>query len=214
MPRRAGTRELNANRRACQRRNALPPDPASGNTAPPRNLSVGESERPSAEKAPVLRGGDATLVGYNIYRSHLPDVAITPSNLFASVGPTHTSVTAPAASGGSFFRVTASYATGEGGASNEAEEPARVPGPRLTRPPVVEENSITVEGTGFTSEVNVYADGIPFVMPARVESANTKVKQEGNLLIGVSLGAYLRQSGTSELIIRNSNGGTARVRIQ
>lgn len=71
-----------------------------------------------------------------------------------------------------------------------------------------------MEGTGFTSGVNVFVDSIPFVTPARVESANTKVRQEGNLLIGVSLVAYLRPSGTSELIIRNSNGGTARVRIQ
>lgn len=192
----------------------LPPDPTSGSDAPPRNVIVGDAARPSAKDGPESRGGDATLVGYNIYRSHQPGVAIAPSNLFASVGPTQNSVVAPAASGGSFFRVTACYATGEGGASNEAEEPARVPGPRLTQAPAVGENGITAKGTGFTAQVNVFVDGIPFVKSAKVKAGNTKVKQKGNLLTGLSVGAYLRQFGPSELIIRNSDGGTARVRIQ
>jgi hypothetical protein len=144
----------------------------------------------------------------------VPGVATTPSNLFASVGPTQTSVGVPAAPGGSFLRVTACYSNGEGGASNEAEEPARTPGPVLSRPPKVGPDGVTVRGTGFTSEVNVFIDGIPFVSPAKVKAGNTKVKQKGNLLVGLSAEAYLRQLGSSELIIRNSDGGTARVRIQ
>lgn len=191
----------------------VPPDPSAGDDAPPRNVSVGDGARPSPG-GPAPRRGDATLVGYNIYRSHVPGVAITPSSLFASVGPTQTSVGVPAAPGGSFFRVTACYANGEGGASNEAEEPARTPGPRLTRAPVVGNGGVTAKGTGFTSEVNVFVDGIPFVRPAKVKAGNTKVKQKGNLLVGLSAEAYLRQSGSSELIMRNSDGGTARVRIQ
>lgn len=91
----------------------LPPDPTTGDDAPPRSVSVGDGARPSAG-GPAPRGGDATLVGYNIYRSHVPGVATTPSNLFASVGPTQTSVGVPAAPGGSFFRVTACYSNGEG----------------------------------------------------------------------------------------------------
>ena len=191
----------------------LPPDPSSGGDAPPRSLSVGDGARPSAG-GPARRGGDATLVGYNIYRSHVPGVPIAPSNLFTSVGPTQTSVGVPAAQGGSFFRVTACYATGKGGASNEAEEPARTPGPVLSRLPKVGPGGVTAKGTGFTPEVNVFVDGIPFVSPAKVKAGNTKVKQKGNLLVGLSADAYLRQSGSSELIIRNSDGGTVRARIQ
>ena len=141
-------------------------------------------------------------------------VAITPSNLFASVGPTQTSVGVPAAPGGSFFRVTACYATGEGRASNEAEEPARIPGPVLSRPPKVGPDGITLNGTGFTAEVIVFVDGIPFVRPAMVKAGNTKVRQTGNLVGGLSAEAYLGRSGPSELTIRNSDGGTTRARIQ
>ncbi len=191
----------------------LPPDPSAGNNAPPLSLSVGDEARPSAA-GPAPRRGDATLVGYNIYRSRVAKVAITPSNLFASVGPTQTSVGVPAAPGGSFFRVTACYATGEGRASNEAEEPSRIPGPVLSRPPKVGPDGITLNGTGFTAEVIVFVDGIPFDRPAMVKAGNTKVRQTGNLVGGLSAQSYLRQSGPSELTIRNSDGGTTRVRIQ
>ncbi len=191
----------------------LPPDPSAGNNAPPLSLSVGDGARPSAGGT-APRRGDATLVGYNIYRSRVAKVAITPSNLFASVGPTQTSVGVPAAPGGSFFRVTACYATGEGRASNEAEEPARIPGPVLSRPPKVGPDGITLNGTGFTAEVIVFVDGIPFVRPAMVKAGNTKVRQTGNLVGGLSAEAYLGRSGPSELTIRNSDGGTTRARIQ
>ena len=191
----------------------LPPDPSAGDNAPPLSLSVGDEARPSAGGT-APRRGDATLVGYNIYRSRVARVAITPSNLFASVGPTQTSIGVPTAQGGSFFRVTACYATGEGRASNEAEEPARTPGPVLSRPPKVGPDGITANGTGFTAEVIVFVDGIPFVRPAMVKAGNTKVRQTGNLVGGLSAEAYLGRFGPSELTIRNSDGGTARARIQ
>ncbi len=87
----------------------------------------------------------------------------------------------PSASGGSFLRVTACYATGESGASNEAEEPARVPGPRFTQPPAVGANGITANGSGFTDQVDVFVDGIPSVRAAKVKAGNAKVKQKGDL---------------------------------
>ncbi|MBK6426056.1 MAG: DUF11 domain-containing protein [Blastocatellia bacterium] len=74
----------------------------------------------AAALAAKVAGPRNTLVGYNIYRSNMPNTTPIPSNFFTSVGPGTTTVVAPTAPGGSFFVVTAQYPNGESGETNAA----------------------------------------------------------------------------------------------
>ncbi len=144
--------------------------------------------------------------GYNVYRSQTAPVQPTPTNLFTSVPSTQTSV--PAVPGGSFFVVTALYDDGtESDGSNSAAAGA---GPGATLGAVkVKPTKITAKGSGFTTRVQVFVDGIPFVAAAAVKVGN-KVVQKGGLLTGQSIGAYLAShSGRAVIGFRNSDGGTS-----
>lgn len=166
---------------------------------PPQHFVVSEQAPAAAPAVPRV-----TLLGYNVYRSNTPGVAPAPGNLFAQLPPSQTGTSAPVAPGGSFFAVTAMYDTGESGPSNEGS--ADVPASTITKVKV-KSTKITATGSGFTDEVQVLVDGIPFVSPAVLKKNGTRVQQKGNLLTGQSIGAYLAANPSVLLSFRNSNGG-------
>jgi hypothetical protein len=175
----------------------------------PRNLvalvapegRLADTHAPARPRAP--------LTGYNVYRSSAPGVMPTPANLFQSLPPTQTT-TGPAVLGGAFFVVTATYSDGtESGPSNEASGGG---GESNLGPTTVSAKGLIQVGTDFTSEVQVFFDGIPFVDHARVKRAGTKVLQRGNLLTGDSIDQYLSHHSEILITFRNSNGGVASTR--
>ncbi|MCC6745203.1 MAG: hypothetical protein IT175_15180, partial [Acidobacteria bacterium] len=69
-------------------------------------------------------------------------------------------------------------------------------------------------GEGFTEEVQVFVDGIPFARAARVKNEATKVVQKGTLVTGQSIGQYIASHGGVAIVsFRNSNGGIATYRV-
>jgi hypothetical protein len=176
-------------------------DEPQGAGNPPRNLTATREEPSARGDGATARGG---VTGYNVYRSSSPNVQPTPANFFASVPATQT--TLPGAPGGSFFVVTATTGSDESSASNTAAAGA---GPGATLGTVkVKSTKITAKGSGFTSRVDVFVDGIPFAAPAKAKS--TKVAQKGALLTGQTIGAYLAAHGGRAVIsFRNSDGGVA-----
>lgn len=171
---------------------------------PPQRLEVDRSGAP-AIVGNVARP-HASLVGYNVYRSNSPGVAPSPGTFFMSVPPGQTNTSAPVAPGGSFFTVTGQYDKGESGPSNEGS--ADVPAADITKVKV-KPAKIQATGVGFSDEVSVFVDGIPFVAAAAVKKQGTKVIQKGNLLTGQSIGAYLAANPSVLITFRNSNGGIA-----
>jgi hypothetical protein len=65
--------------------------------------------------------------------------------------------------------------------------------------------TLTVTGSGFASEVEVFVDGIPFVSPARLK--NGKVVQKGALANGMRLQDYLRRGVPVAVVVRNAGAG-------
>jgi hypothetical protein len=182
------------------------PDQNAGALPPPqhlRALPLG-STRP-ADEADVVRRPNDTVTGYNVYTSPTSPVATTPENFFTSVPATQTSANVPTTSGGSFFVVTATYAGGESGPSNEAS--ADVPAATLTSVKVTA-TKIAAKGSGFTSTVSVFIDGIPFAAAPKVKGS-TKVVQKGTLITGQTIGTYLAAHSVVLIQFRNSNGGIA-----
>ncbi len=179
---------------------------------PPEHLVVeqGSGAFHRTMPVPVTKTAQAgNVTGYNVYRSNKPGVAPMAGNLFTSVPPSQTSTAAPVAPGGSFFTVTAMYGTGESPPSNEAS--ASVPAATVSKVKV-KPTKINATGSGFTSTVSVFIDGIPFASPASVKKNNTKVVQKGNLVTGQTIGAYLAAHPSVQLSFRNSNGGVTSVR--
>ena len=171
---------------------------------PPTNARVCTAASADAEAVPASTTGPRdTLIGYNVYRSTTPGVQAVPANFFTSTGPGQTSAGSSVAPGGSFFVVTAVYDTGESAPSNEVD--AR---PGTINTVKVKATKVVSKGAGFTTTVQVFVDGIPFVSPATVKNG-TKVTQKGNLLTGQSVQAYLSShGGTARMTIRNSSGAT------
>lgn len=199
------------------------PDPASlAALPPPRALTLSEStaKRPEtrideavstasgfppdmAERAAKVLGGSVT--GYKVYRSSTPNVQTVAANLFAQVPPTQTNLPTGAAAGGSFFVVTSTYEEGESDPSNEVSgglTPAS-----LTRVKVTNAK-IKATGNGFSTSVQVYIDGIPFVSIATVKNGK-KVTQKGALLSGQTLSQYLTPGKVVAITFRNADGAIA-----
>ncbi len=196
------------------------PDPnASTGLPPPRALTIAPLEQAGAKAtenvaATVRSAWDRTArldsprdgmpTGYNVYKSSSPNVETTPQNLFTSVPATTTTVPAPNGTSGSFFVVTATYDTGESGPSNEVSggvEAATVNTVKVT-------TKIKATGTGFSSTVQVFVDGIPFTTAAKVKNG-TKVTQKGTLVTGQTLAQYITHGKTVAISFRNENGGIA-----
>lgn len=171
---------------------------------PPTDARVCTAASADAEAVPASTAGPRdTLIGYNVYRSTAPGVQAVPANFFTSTGPGQTSAGSSVAPGGSFFVVTAVYDTGESAPSNEVD--AR---PGTISSVKVKATKVVSKGAGFTTAVQVFVDGIPFVSPATVKNG-TKVTQKGNLLTGQSVQSYLSShGGTARMTIRNSSGAT------
>lgn len=171
-----------------------PPLPSDGDERnPPLHLQTQnvtkDSQWPRASKFLELRN---TLVGYNIYRSNSPNAGPLPSNFFTSVPAGTTTVVAPTAPGGSFFVVTANYPNGESDGTNDAS--GGLPEPEIETFQI-KGNKIVINGAGFTDDVTVFIDGIPFTKDAKVKKSNTRVQQKGRLLTGQSVTDYLNQQG-------------------
>lgn len=194
----------------------LPPDfDAPVALPPPRSLSITGVGSKVAELAmrgsKLTREPRATLVGYNIYRSNQPGAGPLPANFFTQVPAGTTTVTVPTSPGGSFFVVTSQYDEGESGPTNEAS--GNVPAAELTQV-TVKNSKIVATGTGFSDEVQVFIDGIPFVKAAKVKRDSTRVVQKGTLLTGQSIGSYIASKGGVAIVsFRNSNGGIATHRV-
>lgn len=179
-----------------------PPPTASLQLPPPLRLEVERSGAPAV--AGRVADPRVTLLRYNVYRSNSPGVVPSPGTYFTSVPAGTTSTSAPVAPGGTFFTVTSEYDEGESGPSNEGS--ADVEAGTITTMKV-KSTKIQATGNGFSNEVTVLVDGIPFVSAAAVKKQGTKVVQKGNLLTGQSIGAYLAANPNVLISIRNSNGG-------
>jgi hypothetical protein len=184
------------------------PDPNAGDTPPPRNPAV---QIPTGEGRAAARGPDGPrdFLGYNVYRSNRPDFQTGPDSLFRSLVPQQIIGTF-AFSSGSFFRITAVYTTGEsaptpaiGGGVPPTFQSVRLKGTRLV-----------ADGAGFSDEVLVFLDGIPFGHPAKVKKANTRVVQRGPLLGPTAIADFIdSNTGVATVMIRNSDGGTSLRRV-
>ncbi len=183
--------------------------PAGGDRSPPRNLraqllTAGHSDG-RAEKTETPRD----ITGYNVYGSTSPDVQTTPENLIASVPPSQTTIDAGVAPSGSFFVVTTTSSSGESPPSNEAD--AGTPGAAVSSV-TLKNGKLVAKGTGFTTSVLVFVDGIPFVSAAKVK-AGTKVTQKGNLLTGQSIASYFTAGRTVEVSYLNNDSSITRVMV-
>ena len=164
---------------------------------------IGSGFTPCATAFAQPSGG---VTGYKVYSSSTSPVVPGPSTLFTSVPAGQLSSDVPTSSGGSFFVVTANYRDAASGPSNEAS--ADVPAATLTTLKVTSAK-VVGKGSGFTSTVLVFLDGIPFTAPAKVKGS-TKVAQKGTLVTGQTVGEYLAMHGGVALVqFRNSNGGIA-----
>jgi hypothetical protein len=67
---------------------------------------------------------------------------------------------------------------------------------------------LTITGSGFASEVEVYVDGIPFAAPPKLKGG-TKLVQKGALANGMRLDAYLQSRPTASIVVRNASAGAA-----
>ena len=122
-----------------------------------------------------------------------------------------TTITIPTSPAGSFFVVTAQYDTGESAPTNEAS--GNIAAADLEKVDV-KSAKIVATGIGFTDEVQVFVDGIPFVKAAKVKKEATRVIQKGNLITGQTIGQYIASRGGVVVIsFRNSNGGIATYRV-
>jgi hypothetical protein len=159
--------------------------------------------------APRVGARRDTVMGYNVYGSTTPGVMPSPGSLLTSVPASQTSTMVPAAPSGTFFVVTATYAGGESAPSNEAS--GEVPAGTISSVKA-KGAKVTVSGSSFSATVTVFVDGIPFVSPAKVKKAGTKVIQKGNLLTGQTVAVYLQSHPNVLITVRNSNGGVAAFR--
>lgn len=69
---------------------------------------------------------------------------------------------------------------------------------------------VTLKGSGFAAQVEVFVNGIPFVAPAKSKLA-TKVVQKGLLENGRTLSQQIDAGETVTIYVRNSGGGTSQV---
>jgi hypothetical protein len=182
------------------------PDPNAGPNPPPRNLVIARPGTGPAKTSGARAPRD--LLGFNVYRRSGRNFQADASSRFQSQVPM-ASVATFALSSGSFFRITAVYSTGESAPTDA------VPGgvPPLLSSIRLKGAKIVADGAGFTTPLVVLLDGIPFVKPAKVKKANTRVLQKDPLLIGTIASQLDRQSGVGTVMIRTSDGGTAIRRI-
>jgi hypothetical protein len=75
-----------------------------------------------------------------------------------------------------------------------------------------DKNKITGKGSGFSSTVVVFVDGVPFSTQSTVKGS-TKVVQKGPLATGQSLSQYLTSGRIVDVSYLNIGGGLTTVRV-
>ena len=170
-------------------------------------IGLGRAEAARAVAEVAEAATPWALTGYKVYRSATPDVATTEENLFTTLPPNQTAVDAGLAPGGSFFVITGVYGNQESGPSNEAS--AGTPGADIGRVQI-KGAKVVAKGTGFTSEVRVFVDGLPFASAAKVK-AGTKVTQKGRLLTGETVDEYFTPGRRVEVTFLNDDASLTRV---
>ncbi len=177
---------------------------------PPQHL-VATDEANSVEK--YVTGPQAStrgdFLGYNVYRSARPNVQPSSGTFFTSVPASAVTGNWPASPSGTFFVVTARYGNGESRPSNEAS--LDVPSAKLSSVKVTA-SKIVANGTGFSPTVDVFIDGIPFVMEAQRKRGGARFVQKGTLATGMTIGNYLAGRPVSLIMFRNENGGISAIR--
>ncbi|MCC6743218.1 MAG: DUF11 domain-containing protein [Acidobacteria bacterium] len=191
-----------------------PPDPdSSGEMPAPTNLVVSPTNVTSAGKtegtAGKTRAGGGDVLAYNVYVSSSPNTQPTDENLFVTVGANETTTSAPTAPGGSFFTVTATYPDGDSDSADSAGTGDK-PGATITKVKV-KNGKLTLKGSGFTDEVEILFDGIPYAEAAIVKKQNSKAVQSGLLATGQTIEQYLATGTSFVIIVRNDDGGVTLV---
>jgi hypothetical protein len=151
------------------------------------------------------------IIAYKVYRASASPVIPSPGNLFATVPPASTSLRSSASREGSFFVVTVCYESGEESQpSNEAS--GGIPAANVTQVKVTP-TKIVGKGSGFTTTVEVFVDGIAFSQPAKVNRKRKKVAQKGTLANGQAIGDYVTPGKEVIIGFRNSDGAVANRRF-
>jgi uncharacterized repeat protein (TIGR01451 family) len=193
-----------------------PPDSDGSDDRPaPRNLLVLPTNvAMSGKSAAAGKTLDANseVLTYNIYVASTPNVEATDENFYTSVSGNETTTTAPTAPGGSFFTVTATYTDGDSD-SADAAGTGDDAGATITKVKL-KNGKLTLKGSGFTDEVEVLLDGIPYSDAATVKKQNTKAIQGGMLVTGQSSEEYVATGTSFVIIVRNSDGGVTLVEYE
>jgi hypothetical protein len=189
-------------------------EPVPGGVNAPQNLTA-DVVTTVAGVSPALPGasrGSATAVtGYKVYQGTSPNVPLTPGNLVATLPPTTRHIRRALRALGSYYVVTACYGETQSSGSNEAA--AGTPGATVTTIKMkTDKNKITGKGSGFSSTVVVFVDGVPFSTQSTVKGS-TKVVQKGPLATGQSLSQYLTSGRIVDVSYLNIGGGLTTVRV-
>jgi hypothetical protein len=192
------------------------PEAPTGETLPPpRDLVVIPLDIPGHDGATAAKSEAAAptaVTGYKIYRSTQPNVQPSPNNIFATLPPNQTSIPAAAGLRGSYFVVTACYATGESAPSNEVSASA-TPGPTITSLKPAKKK-LTAVGTGFVAGTRVEINGVGFTAAPKLKKNSTKFIQKGTLVNGQTIVQALAQSGPIQITFRNPDGGITNLVLQ
>jgi hypothetical protein len=187
------------------------PEPASGSELPPpRDLVVVPLPDHPGLRSKTEQAPPGPVTGYKVYRSSAPGTPPSPNNIFATVPPTTTTVPAAAGLRGSYFVVTACYATGESAPSNEVVASA-TPGPIITgiKPKA---KKVTFTGTGFVQGTTVQIDGVGFTGGTKLKKNNTQFVQKGPLANGQTLNQALVPG--AQITFKNPDGGITNLVFQ
>ena len=188
-----------------------PPDADASDDLPvPRNLvvvptNIAMTGKSAAAGAGKTLAADSEVLTYNIYVSSSPNTEATDENFYTSVPANETTTTAPTAPGGSFFTVTATYTDGDSD-SADAAGTGDQPGATITKVKL-KDGKLTLKGSGFTDEVEILLDGIPYSDSATVKKQNSKAIQGGLLVTGQTSNEYVAGGAGAVIIVRNSDGG-------
>jgi uncharacterized repeat protein (TIGR01451 family) len=175
---------------------------ASDATAPEHGALSSPSELRTNSITPA--SAPCTVSGFNIYKSDSSPVATTPDNLWKTVPAGTQNTDMPAAPAGSFYVVTTLWDCSgtivESNGSNQAGIPA---GPTLTK--LIVTGKIKITGTGFTTSIQVFVDGIGFVKHPRINGST--VIQKGRLTNGNTIAGTVTTGKTVNVSVQNSDGG-------
>lgn len=188
-----------------------PPDADASDDLPvPRNLvvvptNIAMTGKAAAGSAGKTLAANSEVLTYNIYVASTPNVEPTDENYYTSVPANETTTTAPTAPGGSFFTVTATYTDGDSDSADAAGTGDQA-GATITKVKL-KNGKLTLKGSGFTDEVEILLDGIPYTDAATVKKQNSKAIQAGMLVTGQSSAEYMAAGTSFVIIVRNSDGG-------